>query len=83
MTAHIIINVPKAHLISTPKGDVNHQREQQALISHGALKLVTSLVKSNVRIFSRRSFYTAAPRPDTRRTLAKRETAGSVKIGAF
>lgn len=33
-------NVPKAHLIAIPKGGVSHQREQLALISHGAIKLV-------------------------------------------
>lgn len=34
---HIMsIDVPKAHFISIPKGDVNHQREQ-ALIPHGTM----------------------------------------------
>lgn len=59
------IHVQKAHFSSIPKGKGNHQREQQALISHGALKLFMLLVKSDLKILRRRGLFAALPQKKT------------------
>lgn len=40
-----------------PNEDVNHQREQQALIPHGTVKFVMSLLWSYVKMFNKKQIY--------------------------